>query len=322
MGVVVKQDYLDTVSVIVTVLNEANSVESLLHALSFQTLQPTEVIVVDGGSVDETIKIVSQFSQKNPAVQIYKKVGSRSVGRNFAISKASAQIIAITDAGCIPDFDWLEQLVAEYRVGRQHYGTNDVVVAGYYRPERSTPLAAAAAAYALTPPHKVRASTFLPATRSMLLPKSVWRAAGGFDEAYSDNEDYVFSRKLADQGVPMVFAEAAQVVWQPPTSLQQFATMIFRFARGDAKAGLRRVKVGTVFVRYIFATLWLLISIYFLNIRFLILWCLAGAAYLTWAVLKNYHFARSGWYWLPVLQVASDGAVIFGTLAGIQQSKN
>ena len=45
---------MSAVSVIATVLNEAEDIDGLVSSLLQQTLQPAEIVVVDGGSTDGT----------------------------------------------------------------------------------------------------------------------------------------------------------------------------------------------------------------------------------------------------------------------------
>src|SRR6266704_3477057 len=95
------------ISLIITVLNEEKTIGQLLAAISDQTQLADEVIIVDGGSIDRTQLIVSQFAQAHPQLKLrlLQKKGNRSVGRNEAIRRAQNQVIAITDAGCLPHRD-------------------------------------------------------------------------------------------------------------------------------------------------------------------------------------------------------------------------
>ena len=54
------------VSVVVPVLNEAHTIGSLIEALLRQTRPPTEIVVADGGSVDGTRSILSDFAAAHP----------------------------------------------------------------------------------------------------------------------------------------------------------------------------------------------------------------------------------------------------------------
>ncbi|MGN6359191.1 MAG: glycosyltransferase family 2 protein, partial [Thermomicrobiales bacterium] len=47
------------VSLVITVLNEAASLEPLLASIAAQTCPPAEIIVVDGGSTDGTLDVLA-----------------------------------------------------------------------------------------------------------------------------------------------------------------------------------------------------------------------------------------------------------------------
>lgn len=303
------------VTVICTILNEEKTISALLDGIKAQTYQPSSVIIADGGSTDKSLQIISKWQKKHKSfpLQVIKVAGNRSKGRNAAISKSSSTYIAITDAGCIPEPDWLEKLLES-----QHEAEKPVV-AGYYRGLANSAFEEAVIPYVLVMPDKVDPNNFLPATRSMLMDKSVWRKLGGFDEKLSDNEDYDFARRMKHDQVPIAFARDAVVNWLPRRNLSQFFNMIYRFARGDAQARLFRPKVLLIFLRYLIAiSIFVLVAIFTKDINDMIaLVLLYFVIYGLWAVHKNVRYTPKGWYWLPVLQVTSDMAVMLGTIHGI-----
>ena len=91
------------VSVIVTVLSEAQTIIPLLNSLVAQTLSADEVIIADGGSEDGTVQVIEKFAKEHSSLNLYllQKKGNRSVGRNAAIARAQNDWIAITDAAAI-----------------------------------------------------------------------------------------------------------------------------------------------------------------------------------------------------------------------------
>jgi len=301
------------VSVVVTVLNEGRTIEALLTALLNQSYPVNEVIIVDGGSTDQTAVIVRDFQSLFPDFPLlyFTKVGNRSVGRNAAIQKAQTEVIAITDAGCIPHSDWLEQLMVTYLEAGMP------LVAGYYDAAPRTTLELAEVPYVLVMPDKVDPKTFLPATRSMLLEKEVWSRVGEFDEKLADNEDFAFAQQLKKHHVPIAFSRGAQVTWQPRSTLIAFLHMIYRFAKGDSIAGIWRPKVLAIFLRYLLA---LIVFSYLFGIGqfyFALNILIVGIIlYSYWAIRKNIQYARKGWYWLPILQITSDISIMVGSIIG------
>jgi len=323
------------ISLIITVLNELQSIKVLAAALSAQSRLADEIIIVDGGSTDGTWAVLQQLVQDFPQLKlkVWPQAGNRSVGRNKAIIQASHPWIAITDAGCIPNKDWLNNLeksVLDQRSKTQPSTLSEqIVVAGYYQAKVTTPFTQAVIPYVLVMPDQVNPQSFLPATRSMLVSKSVWQQLGGFNEELSDNEDYAFARKLQqrmehqnangyEEPLQLLFQPKAVVQWLPRTSLKSFIWMIFRFARGDAQAGLWRPKVALLFARYLVGIL-VLLGLTLVNQSTLILPFVAICMllYSGWAIKKNLKYTPEGWYWLPILQITSDWGVMTGTVAGL-----
>lgn len=317
-GIVIYTTNVQKISLICTVFNESETIQDLLESVLIQTYSPGEVIIVDGGSSDDTVKKIKDFAKRNPKLNLRVEIknGNRSIGRNYAIKISQKELIAITDAGCVLDKNWLAELVKEYEKNNQG-DLRTPVIAGYYaaggtskesNQKQLTDFQKAVVPYALVMPDKVNLETFLPATRSMLIEKKLFERLSSFDEKYSDNEDYVFSKKLEKQKIKIAFAKNAVVFWTPRKTLKDFYTMIFRFARGDIFAGIVRPKVVLIFVRYI-----VFIFLIILNTKlFLALMCF----YAVWAIQKNKKYVGEGWKYLPPLQFTSDVAVMHGSMIG------
>ena len=106
------------VSVVIPVLNDPAGIEKCLEALENQSFSKEcyEVIVVDNGSADKTSAVIKKFSDKNEnepdsKMQVcYKYEPARGLhkARNTGILQAKGEILAFTDADCIPECDWVE----------------------------------------------------------------------------------------------------------------------------------------------------------------------------------------------------------------------
>lgn len=305
------------ISIIITTFNEAKTIKSLLNSFLELRGRTEEVVIVDGGSSDKTVQIIEEdkkeFKKNGIDLRVYIKKGNRSVGRNEAIRLAKGEVIAITDAGCELDKDWLINITKPFKDKTVN------VVSGYYSAKTETIFEKCIVPYVLVMPDKIKKEEFLPATRSMAIRKKTWEEVGGFPEEYSDNEDFVFANLLKEKGEKIVFAPNAIVYWYPRNNIKDFYKMIFRFARGDAKAGLRKFKYMSYFFRYfVFILLGILGGLGILGR--LGIWAGLGMFifYLFWAIVKNYKYVNN-WraiVYLPVLQIVSDFAVIAGAING------
>ncbi len=95
------------VSVIIPARDAAGTLERTLTALEDQELdQVFEVIVVDDGSKDETMKIARRHE---PFVRLLCNEESVGPGgaRNRGVSSARSPVLAFTDADCYPAPEWL-----------------------------------------------------------------------------------------------------------------------------------------------------------------------------------------------------------------------
>lgn len=101
------------VSVIVAARNAERVIPSLLAALNAQTLprERFEVVIVDDASRDQTTHEVAQHNGDARLIALPETHGAYAA-RNRALREATGDVIAITDADCLPAPDWLERLLA------------------------------------------------------------------------------------------------------------------------------------------------------------------------------------------------------------------
>lgn len=99
------------ITVIIPVLNAFETISKTIESLENQDFdkEEYEVIIVDDGSTDGTKSIVDNFIEKKKINLRYfwqKNIGS-GLARNLGMENAQGEIIAFTDADCIPDRNWL-----------------------------------------------------------------------------------------------------------------------------------------------------------------------------------------------------------------------
>jgi glycosyltransferase involved in cell wall biosynthesis len=235
-------------ALIVTVLNEARTLDALLHSVNAQTRAPDEIVIVDGGSTDGTLAILERWSTELPIHVIRAPGANISRGRNLAIEATSAEVIAVTDAGVRLEPDWLAQLEAKLTPLVD-------VVSGFFGPDPRGVFERALAATTLPHRRDVRPRTFLPSSRSVLFRRSAWQRVGGYPEWLDYCEDLVFDLALKRAGCRFAFAPAAMVWFRPRSSVAAFFRQYYLYARGDGKAGLWPRRHAIRYATYVLAAL-------------------------------------------------------------------
>jgi len=106
------------ISILIPVFNEAKCLPKLFQALEKQKLSfPAEIVFIDNNSEDNSLNLLGDWRKKNKnkflKIRIYneKKQGF-AYPLKLGIQKASAPLIAITDADCLPMTDWIKKMCA------------------------------------------------------------------------------------------------------------------------------------------------------------------------------------------------------------------
>ncbi len=223
------------VSVVLTVKNEAPSLRSFLLSLGDQTLQPREVILVDGGSTDGTLDVARQWKTELPFIIVSEPGANIAKGRNVALQRASGAIVAVTDAGTRLDSIWLEEITEPFR---RPEPLQPDVVAGFFVADTRNRFELALAVTTLPDVNEIRPRSFLPSSRSIAFRRSLFDAGLSYPEWLDYCEDLIFDLRLKRAGVRFEFRPSAVVAFRPRSSVVDHWKQYYRYARGDGKSGL------------------------------------------------------------------------------------
>ena len=312
-------------SVIATVLNEKEAIERLLKSLDGQTRRPDEVVIADGGSTDGTLSILNSWaSSESLPLRVLETPGANiSEGRNAAISAATGDLIASTDAGVRLEDDWLERLLAPF--DGKETGSVVSVVSGWFVPEPQTTFETAMGATVLPQLRDITPETFLPSSRSVAFRKVAWEACEGYPEWLDYCEDLIFDLRLRDLYGSFAFAPDAVVHFRPRGTLKSFFKQYYQYARGDGKADLWRKRHAIRYLTYLVLGP-LLVILALLHSPWWWLALVAGLAAYTstpyrrlWPMLAPYGFFQGikGVLLVPVIRVVGDLAKMIGYPVGI-----
>lgn len=310
------------ITLIATVLNEGESLSRLLESLCAQTRQPDEIVVVDGGSRDNTVAVLDSYTGRLPLRVIVSPGCNISEGRNIAIAAAQGDIIAGVDAGVRIERDWLEKLTQPL------LDSPDVaVVAGFFEADPFTVFEVAMSATVLPLRDEIDPATFLPSSRSVAFRKTAAEAVGGYPEWLDYCEDLVFDLRLRQAAPVWAFVPDAVVYFRPRGSLRSFFTQYYRYARGDGKADLWRNRHAIRYFTYFGLVPLILLLGLWVHPALWALWLVSGAAYcytpyrrLPVVMRRSPERSLSAWVcaalWIPVIRVVGDLAKMTGYPVG------
>lgn len=101
-----------TASIVIPVLNGEATIGDTLRALHAQAggLEGVEIIVVDNGSTDATIAVVSGY----PVRILHEAVRGVSAARNHGLREARGEVYINVDADTVPSRVWLREMLAAF----------------------------------------------------------------------------------------------------------------------------------------------------------------------------------------------------------------
>jgi glycosyltransferase involved in cell wall biosynthesis len=307
-------------SVIVTVKNEASTIDRLLDSLAQQTVLPSEVVIVDGGSTDGTVERIESNPQRLPIKLLFRPGTNISQGRNEAIRAASGGIIASTDAGVRLVPQWLEKLTRPLRED-----PSMGVASGFFLPDPQTVFERALGATVLPVEADIDPHRFLPSSRSVAFRKEAWEKVEGYPEWLDFCEDLVFDFALRDAGYKFLFVPEAVAYFRPRSSLAAFGRQYFQYARGDGKADLWRRRHAIRYTTYLLA----IPLLGTLGLAHHPLWWVAlvlGAAAYLWTPYRRLRPWVAGLslpdkvkaiLWVPIIRIWGDVAKMVGYPVGV-----
>ncbi len=218
------------VSVVVPVRNGAPKIARCLQALLDQTLQPCEVIVVDGHSTDSTVEVAGRF----PVAVTYEDYRTVGGARQIGVEHAQGDYVAFTDADCIPREDWLENLVREFDEGIVGVGGGIRNIGkGLWEESIALALDTFLGSANSVQDRVLKEKKFV---KSISGCNSIYRkkdlvTIGGFDVRLSVNEDTELNRRLQQLGT-LVYTPDAIVHHHQERALGEFARRMHFFGYG------------------------------------------------------------------------------------------
>ncbi|MBU4348473.1 glycosyltransferase family 2 protein [Patescibacteria group bacterium] len=97
------------VSVVIPTYNNEKLIKKCVNSILNQTYTDFELIIIDDGSTDNSIKVLKGFKDKRLKILVNKTNKGSAHSRNKGISVATGKYIFFIDGDCIASKNWIEQ---------------------------------------------------------------------------------------------------------------------------------------------------------------------------------------------------------------------
>ncbi len=225
------------VSVVIPVYNDTQRLRVCLEVLENQTYPADryEVIVVDNGSDEPVAPAVAAF----PHVRLaYEATPGPDPARNTGLALAQGEVLAFTDADCIPYPDWIEKGTARL-LSEPGCGLVGGRIEVFPRdPERPTAVELYESVnHALRTESFLRDYRFAP-TANLFTTRAVMDRVGLFDARVNPAGDADWGWRVHEHGYRQVYAEDACVRHPARHTFQEIRRQHIRLVGGEL--GLHR----------------------------------------------------------------------------------
>jgi glycosyltransferase involved in cell wall biosynthesis len=227
------------ISVIIPTYNGAHKIETVLSALTQQTVLPFEIIVVVDGSTDNTIEVVKSFEQIFSRLRIIQQANSgRAAVRNRGASEASGDILIFYDDDMKPHPDSVAQHAS-------FHGKQNGILSGnqveHERPDKTEiQNYKAHLTWMWTSKYsdglnKLNPSNLFFTAANCSIKKSIFIALGGFDNTLTDAEDHDFAARALENGIDVFFDKENIALHNDPITCHSYINRLRAYAEAHQK---------------------------------------------------------------------------------------
>lgn len=300
------------ISLIAAVKNEAENVNAWLKSVAAQTAKPTEIIIVDTGSTDDTVaKLTAGIKYSPVRIQNLSMPGANiAQARNKAITEAQCQVVAVSDFGTILSRNWIRNITYPFL-----NDSETIVSAGIYDTTAKKKSPRSIRHHLWPSLNKINPQTYLPPGGSIAFTKEAWRRVGGYPEWLTmTGEDTYFDLELKKLGGHWAIVPDAVIHWEAPKTKWAQIKKMYAWAVGDGESGVNAKKYRRYFswliTGFSFTVLVMSLVVFFVTSRIHFGWLWAAITVLIFTLGLLLRIKRIG---------IRDGSVFEKTLAAAAQ---
>lgn len=226
-------------SVIIPVKNEAAGLPDFLRDLSSQTVQASEIIIVDHDSTDNSVALVQEYAKSLnlPLKLLHAKdrrpprlrASNVAGNRNYAVEQSTNDILVFADAGTRLSPQYFANIVGPL------VDNPDADVCGGIFTAQTKELHWKL----IWDWESIPWNIFLPTFRAMAMRRHLFDQVGGIPEFLSfAGEDTLFDIWIRRSSTLWLFNKHAEITWFAPENDDDLWQKYFRYGIGDGESGV------------------------------------------------------------------------------------
>jgi succinoglycan biosynthesis protein ExoA len=224
----------ELVTVVIPARDEERFIGRCLEAVAKQDYENLQIVVVDGGSTDNTMAVVEEHMAGDPRIEmVHNPRHSIPISLNLGLAQARGTWLVRMDAHSTVDQSYVRLAVDRLRegswggVGGRKDGVGETAAGRAIAAVLGSRFGVGNSIYHHgTTPQQVDHVPF------GAYPVELVRSLGGWNEALPTNEDFEFDYRVRESGRPLLFDPAMTINWHCRQSIPDLFRQYRRYGRG------------------------------------------------------------------------------------------
>ena len=218
---------MENISLYVCAYNVEKTIEEVIIGILNLQPKPEEIIIINDGSTDSTLKILDKYKDNIRIINLSKNMGI-GYGRNLAIRESKNNFVATLDSDVVPDKSWLSNMYNSMIKNKSHL-CGGLLLEKYLKANRYNYWRAIHIMHRFDEKTISDVKSFITGS-NMLLNKNAWIKVGGYDEQFRSNgEDVHFCIKLRLAGFKISYDSEAYCHHLQNDNLQSLLDRCWRY---------------------------------------------------------------------------------------------
>jgi succinoglycan biosynthesis protein ExoA len=226
--------------IVIPTLNEARHIATVLDLVTAESqVMDAVIVVVDGGSSDDTTKIAGSYAERHANVFLIhnpKRIQSAAINQAVAGYGDDAKYVIRIDAhGDYPD-DYCRVLVREAEASGADCVVVPMVTIGTSIFQRAVATAQNSLVGTGGSAHRSgKGGRWVEHGHHALMSIAAYRSVGGYDESFRHNEDAELDYRLVKAGFRIWLTNATHMTYYPRSTPSSLFKQYFGYGRGRAR---------------------------------------------------------------------------------------